>query len=172
MFFKILPVFITGVSAAYILATIQISTPNLAPIPTWSTTSTNFAYRDSKVPKRFVGLIQMQCSPSFDCNCSKQMHVGTSYTHDFGIYNKGNISATHQIAWVGSLNSQIAWTVRGLCTLQTPINRGTPPFKIPLPRAQYLRQRAAKKPSTFFNGLIPDNNYKQLHNARNTLRTT
>ena len=29
-------------------------------------------YQDLKVPKRFVGLNQMQCSPSFDWNWSKQ----------------------------------------------------------------------------------------------------
>ena len=29
-------------------------------------------YLDSKVPKRLVGLNQMQCSPSFDWNCGKQ----------------------------------------------------------------------------------------------------
>ena len=42
------------------------STPNMAPFPTWSTTST------IGTPKRFVGLIQIQCSPSFDCNWGKQ----------------------------------------------------------------------------------------------------
>ena len=30
------------------------------------------AYWDLKVAKCFVGLIQMQCSPSFDCNWGKQ----------------------------------------------------------------------------------------------------
>ena len=42
-------------------------------------------------PKNFVGLIQMQCSPSFDCNWGKKtisLHIGTSYTHDIGFYSK------------------------------------------------------------------------------------
>ena len=30
------------------------------------------AYRDSKVPKYFVGLIHMQCFPSLYCNWDKQ----------------------------------------------------------------------------------------------------
>ena len=52
-----------------------------------------------KSPKHFVGLIQMQCSPSFDwANKTTPLHVGTSYTHDIGFYSKGNVSATHQIA--------------------------------------------------------------------------
>ena len=37
----------------------------------------------------------------------------TSYTHNIRFYSKRNVSATHQIAWVGSLNPQIAWAERG-----------------------------------------------------------
>ena len=63
-----------------------------------------------------IGLIQMQCSPSFDCNWGKQnapLHVGTSYTNDFRFYSKGNVWATHQIAWAGSLKPKIAWAATG-----------------------------------------------------------
>ena len=50
LFFKILPISNTGVSAAYILATIHFSTPNLVPFPTWSTTSTNLLTVTRKSP--------------------------------------------------------------------------------------------------------------------------
>ena len=32
----------------------------------------HLAYQDSKVPKHFIELIQMQCSPFLDCNWGKQ----------------------------------------------------------------------------------------------------
>ena len=36
------------------------------------------AYMNLKVPKRFVGLVKMQCSPSFDCNWGKQNNPTTA----------------------------------------------------------------------------------------------
>ena len=99
------------------------------------------AYQDSKIPKCFVGLIQMQCSPSFDSNwckqndpttCCHQAVAGdTSYTHDFRFYSKGNVSTTQQIAWVGSLNPPPV-PLHGLRPLPAPINMGTPPLKSPV----------------------------------------
>ena len=58
LFFKILPISNTGVSAAYIFATVHFLYPKLLPS----------SLPGLKVPKHFVRLIQMQCSPSFDCN--------------------------------------------------------------------------------------------------------
>ena len=55
------------------------------------------------------------------------LHVGTSYTHDLGLYSKGIALATHQIVWAGSLKPSIAWTARRLNPL---LMRGTP-FKSP-----------------------------------------
>ena len=84
------------------------------------------AYWDSKFHKRYVGLNQMQCSPSFDWNWGKKkmtpLHVGTSYTHDFGFYSKRTASGT-----------QIVWAVRGEGA-QPPSNPywlEDTPFKIP-----------------------------------------
>ena len=37
-------------------------------------------FRDSKVPKHFVGLIQMQWSPSFDYNWGKQNDLTACWT--------------------------------------------------------------------------------------------
>ena len=59
------------------------------------------------------------------------LHVGTSYTHDFRFYSKGNASGTHQSVWAGSLKPQFAWAERGLRPLGTPINGGTLPLKFP-----------------------------------------
>ena len=94
---KILPISNTGVSAAYILATVHFLYPKLGSFSDIEYYFYQLAYQDSKVPKCFVGLIQMQCSPSFDSNWSKQnipLHVGTSYTHDFGFYSKANLQTS------------------------------------------------------------------------------
>ena len=72
LFFKILPISKTGVSAAYILATVHFLCPKCGSFSDMEYYFHQLAYQDSKVPKRFVGLIQMQCSPSFDCNWGKQ----------------------------------------------------------------------------------------------------
>ena len=109
------------------------------------------AYRDSKVLKDFGGLIQKQCSPSFDCNWGKQntpLHVGTSYTHDVGFYSNRNVSATQHIVWAGSLNPQIVWMARGLHTLQTTINGGHSPLKFP--PYSLFRAKGGQKTTTFF----------------------
>ena len=81
----------TGDSIAYILATVHFLYPKLGSFSDMEYHFYQLVYWDSKVPKRFVGLNQMQCSPSFDWNFGKKMtplHVGTSYTHDFRIYSK------------------------------------------------------------------------------------
>ena len=73
LFFKIFPISNTGDSIAYILATVHFLHPKHGFFsPTWSIYFHQLAYRDSKVSKRFMGLNQMLCSPSFDWNCGKQ----------------------------------------------------------------------------------------------------
>ena len=63
------------------------------------------AYWDLKSPKRFVGLIQMQCSPSFVTATGvikmTPLHVGTSYAYVIEFHSKVNVSVTHQIARMG-----------------------------------------------------------------------
>ena len=102
LFFTILTISNTGDSIAYILATVHFLYPKLGSFSDMEYYFYQLAYRDSKVPKRFVGLNQMQCSPSFDWNWGKQNDPtacwGTSYTHDFKFYSKGNASGTHQSA--------------------------------------------------------------------------
>ena len=72
LFFKILPISNTGVSAAYILAIVHFLYPKLGSFSNMEYYFYQLAYWDSKVPKRFVGLNQIQCSPSFDWNWGKQ----------------------------------------------------------------------------------------------------
>ena len=72
LFFKILPISNTGDFIAYILATVHFRYPKLGSFSDVEYYFYHLAYQDSKVPKRFVGLNQMQCSPSFDWNWGKQ----------------------------------------------------------------------------------------------------
>ena len=107
------------------------------------------AYWDSKVPKRVVGLIQMQCSPSLDCNWGKQNDC-TACWHQlhpqFRILQQGKcLSYPGPPDWVGgSLNPQISRVARG-CTHFEPL----------------LTKGGLKTINFFshFNGLISDSNY-------------
>ena len=72
LFFKILPFTKTGDSIAYILAPVHFLYSKLGSFSYMEHYLHQLAYRDSKVPKRFVELNQMQCSPSFDWNSGKQ----------------------------------------------------------------------------------------------------
>ena len=65
---KILPISNTGDSIAYNVATVHFLYPKLGSFSDMEYYFHQLAYRDSKVPKRFVGSNQMQCSPSFDFN--------------------------------------------------------------------------------------------------------
>ena len=134
LFFKILPISNTGVSIAYILATVHFLYPKLGSFSDMEYYFYQLAYWDSKVPKCFVGLNQMQCSPSFDWNWGKQndptacwfqLHPG------FRVLQQGKClryqpervgGVTETTNCVGSQNS---------------------------PHSRYLGQRAAEKPSTF-----------------------
>ena len=85
------------------------------------------------------------------------LHVGTSYTHNFGFYSKGNASATHQSAWAGSLKPLIAWAVNPQLT------GGHPPLKFP--PYSLIRPKGGRKTInffTYFHGFVPDTNYKHL----------
>ena len=113
------------------------STPNVAPFLTWIY---QLAYGDSKVPKRFVGLNRMQCSPSFDWNWGKQ--------------NDPTACLNYPPDCVGGVTRNPK--LRG--------HRGAAPLKF-LTCTHYLGQRAAKKQSTFFthfHGFVADTNYKHL----------
>ena len=68
LFFKILPISNTGISIAYILATVHFLYPKHGSFFDMEYYFYKLAHRDSKVSKSFVGLIQMQCSLPFDCN--------------------------------------------------------------------------------------------------------
>ena len=111
-FFKILPISNSGDSTAHILAIVHLLYPKLGSFSDMEYYFYQLAYWDSKAHKRFVGLNQMQCSPSFDWNWGKQNHP-TACWHQlhprFWVLHLGNASGTHQIAWAGSLNPQISW---------------------------------------------------------------
>ena len=74
LFFKILPISKTGVSIAYILATVYFLYPKFGSFFCMEYYFYQFAYRDLTVLNRFVGLNQMQSSPFFDWNWGKQKH--------------------------------------------------------------------------------------------------
>ena len=116
LFFKILPISNTGVSIAYILATVHFLYPKLGSFSDMEYYFYQLVYWDSKVPKRFVGLNQMQCSPwnwgkqNDPTACWFQLHPR------FRVLQHASAIATHQSTWAA----------RGLCPLRTPINEGTP----------------------------------------------
>ena len=89
LFFKILPISNTIVSAAYILATVHFLYPKLGSFSNMEYYFYQLAYRDSKVPKRFVGLNQMQCSPSFDWNWGKQNDPTACWDQLFRVLQQG-----------------------------------------------------------------------------------
>ena len=68
----ILPISNTGISIAHILATVHFLYPKPGSFFDMEYYFYQLAYRDLKVPKHFVGLNQMQCSPSFDWNWDKE----------------------------------------------------------------------------------------------------
>ena len=104
MFFTILPISNTGVSAADILGIVYSLYLKLGSFSDMEYYFWQLAYCDLKVPNRFVGL----CSDLIATGANKTtlLHVGTSYTHT--IAREINVSVTHQIARAGSLNSKIA----------------------------------------------------------------
>ena len=166
LFFKIVSISNTADSTVYILATVHFLYPKLSSSSDIEYYFYQFAYRDSKVPKHFVGLNQMQRSPSSDWNWGKQ-NDPTACWHQlrprFLVYSKVNASGTHQSAWTGSLKPQFAWAAMGLHSLRTTINGGTPPLEFP-PYSS-CRPKGSRKTINFlghFHGLVPDTNYEHL----------
>ena len=142
LFLKMFPIFNTGVSAAYILATIY---PKLGSLEHYFY---QFAYRDSKVPKHFVGLIQMQCSPSFGCNKDKQ-NVSTACL--LQLYPPDCVG--------GVTETPNCMGGEGAVLLSNPPLTGEHP---PLKHPTYLlfRSKGGRKIINFcshFYGLLPDN---------------
>ena len=146
LFFKILPISSAGTSIAYILATVHFLYPKLASFSDMEDYFYQLAYRDLKVPKHFVGLNQMQCSPSFDWNWGKQNHP-TACWHQlhprFQILQQGKCLRypPKRIGRVTETTNCVGG--EGLSPLPT-INTGKTPFKIP-PCSRYLGQRAIEK---------------------------
>ena len=92
----------------------------------------------SKVPKCFIGLIQMQCSPSFDCNWGKQNDPFVCWHQlnpQFRVLQQVNCF-TYPPDCVGGVTE----------TPNCVDGRGYPLYNSP--RTRYFGQRAAKKPST------------------------
>ena len=88
------------------------------------------AYWDSKVPKHFVGLNQMQCSPSFDWNWGKQND--------------------HTACW-HQLHPQFQVLQQGKCLGYPPecVGGVTETTICPPSHSCYIGQRAAKKHQLF-----------------------
>ena len=122
------------------------------------------AYRDSKVPKRFVGLNQMQCSPSFDWNWGKQNNPTACWYQlhlRFQVLQQGKCLRYPPERIGRATETTICVGDEG-----PPSNLhqwGTPPLKF----FPYLlfRPKGGRKSSNFFShfhGLVPDINYKDL----------
>ena len=134
LFFKILPISNTGVYAAYILATVQFLYSKLGSFSDMEYYFYQLAYRDSKVPKRFVGLNQVQCSPSFDWNWGKQNNPTACWDQlhpRFRVLQQRKCLSYPPDCVGGVTETQNCVGGEGSVPLPTPINGGTPPYKIP-----------------------------------------
>ena len=134
LFFKILSISNTGDSIAYIVATVHFRYPKLGSFSDMEYYFYHLAYRDSKVPKRFIGLNQMQCSPSFDWNWGKQ-NDPTACWHQLHprirVLQQGKCLRYPPERVGGVTETTNCVAARGLCPLRTPGNGGTPPLKFP-----------------------------------------
>ena len=155
MFFKILPISNTGDSAAYILATVHFLYPKLGPFSDMEYYFYQLAYRDSKVPKGFVGLNQIQGSPSFDWNWCKQ-NDPTACWHQlhprFRVLQQGKCLSYPPDCVCGVTELPNCMGGEGLRPLWFP------PYSL-------FRPKDGRKTINFFtrfNGLVPDTNYKHL----------
>ena len=161
MFFKILPISNTGVSAAYILATVHFLYPKLGSFSDMEYYFYQLAYRDSKVPKRFVGLNQMQCSPSFDWNWGKQNDPTACWEQ---------LHPRFRVLQQGKCLSYPPDCVGGVTETPNCVGSegGTAPFKPPLTGGHpysLFRPKGGRKTSNVlnhFHGFVPDTNYKHL----------
>ena len=81
LFLKMFPISNTGDTAAYILATVHFLYPKLGSFSDMEYYFYQLPYQDWKVPKCFVGLIQMHALPvltATGANKTTPLHVGTS----------------------------------------------------------------------------------------------
>ena len=134
LFFKILPISNTVDSIAYILATVHFLYPKLGSFSDMEYYFYQLAYWDSKVPKRFVGLNQMQCSPSFDWNWAKQ-NDPTACWHQlhprFRVLQQGKCLRYPPERVGGVTETTNCVGGEGLRPLAAPVNGGHPPLKFP-----------------------------------------
>ena len=142
LFFKILPISNNGDSIAYISATVHFLYPKLGSFSDMEYYFYQLAYWDSKVSKstafdlilRSVGLNQMQCSPFFDWNCGKQ-NDPTACWHQlhpqFQVLQPGKCLRYPPERVGGVTETTICVGGEGHSPFRTPINGGTPTFKIP-----------------------------------------
>ena len=160
LFFKILPISNTGVSAAYILATVHFLYPKFGSFSDMKYYFYQLANRDSKVPKYFVELNQMQCCCSFDWKWGKH-NDPTACWHQlhprFRVLQQGKC-LSYTPDFVGGVTEHpklCGW----LCAIRTPINGGTPSFKIP-PYSLFRPKGGQKTINIFshFHRLVSDTN--------------
>ena len=163
MFFKTLPISNTGVSIAYILATVRFLYTKLGSFSDMEYYFYQLAYLDSKVPKRFVGLNQMQCSPSFDWNWGKQ-NDPTACWHQlhprFRVLQQGKC-LSYPPERVGGVTKTTNCV--GGFPFEPPSTGGHPPLQFP-PYSLFRPKGSRKTINLFshFHGLVPDTNYKHL----------
>ena len=137
LFFKLLPISNTGISIAYILATVHFLCSKLGSFSDMEYYFYQLAYRDSKVPNHFVGLNQMQCSPSFDWNWGK-LNDPTACWHQlhprFPVLQQGKCLSYPPESMGGVTETTNCVGGEGLCP---PSNGGTPLLKSPPPPPPY-----------------------------------
>ena len=134
LFFKLLLISNTGDSIAYILATVHFLYPKLGSFSDMEHYFYQLAYQDLKVPKRFVGLNQMQCSPSFDWNWGKQNDPTACWYQlhlQFQVLQQGKCLRYPPEHMSRVTKTTICVGGEGHSPLRTPINGGITPFKIP-----------------------------------------
>ena len=114
LFFKILPISNTGVSISYILGTVHfLYTKLLLPTCLPRLESPQALCRKCSALPFLTGSGANKMTP---------LHVGTSYTHDFGFYNDS--VPTMQSAWAGSQNHKLREWRGPLFRKVAPIIRG------------------------------------------------
>ena len=151
LFYKLLPISNTGDSIAYILATVHFLYPKLGSFSDMEHYFCQLAYRYSKVPKHFVGLNQMQCSPSFDWNWGKQNDPTACWYQlhlRFQVLQQGKCLRYPPEHVGGVTETTICLGGEGAAPPSNPLKTGGhPPLKFP--RTRYLDQRAAEKAAIF-----------------------
>ena len=134
LFFKLLPIFNTGDSIAYILATVHFLYPKLGSFSDMEHYFYQLAYRDSKVPKYFVRFNEMQCSPSFDWNWGKQNDPTACWYQlhlQFQVLQQGKCLSYPPECMGGVTETTICVGGEGAAPPSNHHQWGDTPFKIP-----------------------------------------